>query len=43
MIIRNQPRDAGAFVIDIGKTVFQVVGLDAADAPIQKARFRRIS
>ncbi|AKQ40853.1 transposase IS116/IS110/IS902 family protein [Aurantiacibacter atlanticus] len=41
MSIRNQPRDAAVFGIDIGKTVFHVVGLDAAHAPIQKATFRR--
>lgn len=41
MSIRNQPRDAAVFGIDIGKTVFHVVGLDAAHAPIQNARFRR--
>lgn len=41
MSIRNKPRDAAVFGIDIGKTVFHVVGLDAAHAPIQKATFRR--
>ncbi|MEE4317912.1 MAG: IS110 family transposase [Erythrobacter sp.] len=41
MSIRNQPRDAAVFGIDIGKTVFHVVGLDAGHAPIQKATFRR--
>lgn len=40
MSIRNKPRDAAVFGIDIGKTVFHVVGLDAAHAPIQKATFR---
>ena len=28
MTIRNQPRDAAVSGIDIGKTVFHVVGLD---------------
>ena len=41
MCMRNPPRDAAVFGIDIGKTVFHVVGLDAAHAPIQKATFRR--
>lgn len=41
MTIRNKPRDAAVFGIDIGKTVFHVVGLDATGAPIQKATFRR--
>lgn len=41
MSIRNQPRDAAVFGVDIGKTIFHVVGLDAAHAPIQKATFRR--
>ena len=41
MSIRNKPKDAAVFGIDIGKTVFHVVGLDAAGAPIQKATFRR--
>jgi transposase len=41
MSIRNQPRDAAVFGVDIGKTVFHVVGLDSAHAPIQKATFRR--
>ena len=41
MSILNQPRDAAVFGVDIGKTIFHVVGLDAAHAPIQKAPFRR--
>ena len=41
MSVRNQPRDAAVFGVDIGKTIFHVVGLDAAHAPIQKATFRR--
>lgn len=41
MSIRNKPRDAAVFGIDIGKTVFHVLGLDAAHAPIQKATFRQ--
>lgn len=40
MTIRNKHRDAAVFGIDIGKTLFHVVGLDATGAPIQKATFR---
>lgn len=39
--IRNQPREAVVFGIDIGKTVFHVVGLDDRGEPIQRAKFRR--
>ncbi|KAF2989103.1 IS110 family transposase (plasmid) [Methylocystis sp. MJC1] len=41
MTLRNKPRDAEVYGVDIGKTVFHVVGLDAAGKPIQKASFRR--
>lgn len=41
MSIRNMPRPAAAFGIDIGKNAFHVVGIDAAGAPIQKSNFRR--
>lgn len=41
MSIRNQPRDAAVFGVDIGKNVFHVVGLDGSGAPIQRATFRR--
>lgn len=41
MSLRNTPRDAAVFGIDIGKNVFHVVGLDRAGAPIQRATFRR--
>ena len=40
-MMRNTPRDCAVFGIDIGKTVFHVVGLDAAGTPVQKAKFRR--
>lgn len=40
-MIRNQPKNCAVFGIDIGKTVFHVVGLDGRGAPIQKAKFRR--
>lgn len=40
-MMRNMPRDCAVFGVDIGKTVFHVVGLDRAGAPIQKAKFRR--
>jgi transposase len=40
-MIRNKPRDAAVYGIDIGKNIFHVVGLDATGQPIQRARFRR--
>lgn len=41
MTIRNKPRDAAVFGIDLGKNLFHVCGLDAAGRPIQRATFRR--
>jgi transposase len=41
MTVRNKPRAATAFGIDIGKNLFHVVGLDSDGKPIQKATFRR--
>lgn len=42
MSVRNKPREAAVFGVDIGKNVFHVVGLDpAGHHPIQKATFRR--
>jgi transposase len=41
MKIRNKPKDAVVFGVDIGKNIFHVVGLDAQGAPIQKVGFRR--
>ncbi len=41
MTIRNKPRDAAVFGVDLGKNLFHVCGLDAAGAPIQRATFRR--
>jgi hypothetical protein len=41
MSIWNQPRDAAVFGINIGKTVFYIVGPDAAHRPIHKATYRR--
>jgi transposase len=40
-MIRNHPRDAAAFGIDIGKNVFHVVGVDATGQPIQRVKLRR--
>ena len=42
-MVRNKPRDAAVYGVDIGKNVFHVVGVDAAGQPIQKAKFRRDS
>ena len=41
MAIRNKPRDAAVFGIDLGKNLFHVCGLDAAGNPVQRATFRR--
>lgn len=39
--MRNRPRGAATYGIDIGKHRFDVVGLDPTGAVIQRARFRR--
>jgi transposase len=39
--MRNQPRGATVYGIDIGKNCFHVVGVDAAGKPIQRVKFRR--
>jgi transposase len=39
--MRNQPKGAVVYGIDLGKSVFHVVGLDAAGKPIQRAKFSR--
>ncbi|TIL63538.1 MAG: IS110 family transposase, partial [Mesorhizobium sp.] len=41
MSLRNAPRPAAIYGVDIGKNVFHVVGLDSGGEPIQRARFRR--
>ena len=41
MTIRNKPRNAPVYGIDLGKNVFHVVGIDETGQPIQKASFRR--
>jgi transposase len=40
-MLRNKPRDAAVYGVDIGKNVFHVVGLDASGQPVQKVKFRR--
>ena len=40
-MIRNQPRDAAVYGVDIGKNLFHVVGVDEAGKPIQRVKFRR--
>ena len=42
-MIRNTPRDAAAYGIDLGKNVFHVVGLDGAGAVIQRLKLRRVT
>lgn len=39
--IRNKPRGAAVYGVDIGKNVFHLVGTDAAGKPVQTATFRR--
>ncbi len=40
-MIRNKPKGAVTYGIDIGKNLFHVVGVDADGSPIQKVKFRR--
>ena len=40
-MIRNKPRGATVYGIDLGKNVFHVVGADPTGAIIQRANFRR--
>jgi transposase len=40
-MLRNKPRGAVVYGVDIGKSVFHVVGLDGSGRPIQKVKFRR--
>jgi transposase len=42
-MIRNVPRDAAVFGVDLGKNVFHVVGLDDRGAVIQRVKLRRES
>jgi transposase len=40
-MIRNKPRGAAVYGIDLGKNIFHLIGTDAAGAIVQRARFRR--
>ena len=40
-MIRNAPKEAAVFGVDLGKNLFHVVGLDARGSVIQRAKFRR--
>jgi transposase len=40
-MIRNIPRDAAVYGVDLGKNVFHVVGLDSTGAVVQRVKFRR--
>jgi transposase len=40
-MMRNTPRDAAVYGIDLGKNLFHVVGLDSSGSVIQRAKFRR--
>jgi transposase len=39
--MRNSPRGAAVYGVDIGKNLFHVVGLDDVGRPIQRVKFRR--
>lgn len=41
IMIRNKPCDAAVYGVDLGKNVFQVVGVDATGRPIQRVKFKR--
>lgn len=40
-MIRNAPRDAAVYGVDLGKNIFHVVGLDEDGAVVQRVKFRR--
>lgn len=40
-MIRNKPRKAAVYGVDIGKNIFHVVGADALGQIVQRAKFRR--
>jgi hypothetical protein len=40
-MIRNAPRDAAVFGVDLGKNIFHVVGLDNCGVVVQRVKFRR--
>jgi transposase len=40
-MMRNKPRGAAVYGIDLGKNLFQVVGTDAEGRPVQTLKFCR--
>ena len=40
-MIRNMPRGAAVYGVDLGKNLFHIIGTDAAGNVVQKAKFRR--
>ena len=40
-MMRNKPRGAAVYGVDLGKNLFHIVGLDVTGQVIQKAKFRR--
>lgn len=40
-MVRNKPRDADVYGVDIGKNIFHIVGVNADGMPIQRLRCRR--
>src|SRR5262245_57633820 len=41
VVMRNRPRNAAVYGIDIGKNIFHVVGINIDGLPIQRVRLRR--
>lgn len=39
--MHHQPKICAVFGLDVGKTLFHVVGLDTSRAPLQKVKLRR--
>ena len=39
--MRNKPRNADIYGVDIGKNIFHIVGVNADGMPIQRLRCRR--
>src|SRR5262245_61155260 len=39
--MRNQPRGAVTYGVDLGKTAFHIVGMDVQGRPVQRAKFSR--
>ena len=42
-MIRNAPRDAAVYGVDLGKNLFHVVGLDSSGAVVQRVKFSGVT